>query len=69
VQAGRQRRSLASGTLPIDSSGRSRLSEHRPVNEKPRVEEHLVYALLAIPIFLVTIFIVVLLALLGTAPP
>jgi hypothetical protein len=44
------------------------VSEHRPVNEKPRVEEHLVYALLAIPIFLVTIFIVVLLAVLGTAP-
>jgi hypothetical protein len=44
------------------------MSEHRPVHEEPRVEEHKVYALLAIPIFLVTVFIIVLLAILGTAP-
>lgn len=43
-------------------------SEHRPVREEPRVEDHKVYALLAIPVFLVTIFIVVLLAVLGTSP-
>ncbi len=42
--------------------------EHRPVREEPRVEDHKVYALLAIPIFLVTIFIIALLAILGTAP-
>ena len=44
------------------------MSEHRPVHEEPRVEEHKVYALLAIPIFLVTLFIIALLAILGTAP-
>jgi hypothetical protein len=44
------------------------MSEHRPVNEEPRYEDHKVYALLAIPIFLVTIFIVALLAVLGTSP-
>jgi hypothetical protein len=44
------------------------MSEHRPVHEEPRIEEHKVYALLAIPIFLVTIFIVALLAMLGTSP-
>jgi hypothetical protein len=44
------------------------MSEHRPVHEEPRVEDHKVYALLAIPVFLVTIFIVVLLAELGTSP-
>jgi hypothetical protein len=44
------------------------LSEHRPVHEEPRVEDHKVYALLAIPVFLVTIFIVVLLAIYGTSP-
>ncbi len=37
--------------------------------QKPRVEEHLVYALLALPIFAVTIFIVVLLATLGNKNP
>jgi len=36
------------------------------VHEKPRVEEHLVYALLALPVFLVTIFIVFLIATFGT---
>ncbi len=44
------------------------MSEHRPVNEEPRVEEHKVYALLAIPVFLVTIFIIGLIATLGTSP-
>ena len=36
------------------------------IHEKPRIEEHLVYALLAIPIFLVSIFIIVLIATFGT---
>ena len=43
--------------------------EHKPadkITEKPRVEEHLVYALLALPVFLVTIFIVFLIATVGT---
>jgi hypothetical protein len=44
------------------------MSEHRPVREEPRIEEHKVYALLAIPIFLVTVFIIVLIAILGTVP-
>jgi len=44
------------------------MSEHRPVHEEARLEDHKVYALLAIPIFLVTIFIVALLATLGTSP-
>jgi len=44
------------------------MSEHRPVHEEPRIEEHKVYALLAIPIFLVTVFIIVLIAIFGTAP-
>jgi len=44
------------------------MSDHRPVREEPRVEEHRVYALLAIPVFLVTILIVVLIATLGAAP-
>jgi len=44
------------------------MSEHRSVHEEPRIEEHKVYALLAIPIFIVTIFIVALLATLGTSP-
>jgi hypothetical protein len=43
------------------------MSEHEPkVHEKPRVEEHLVYALLALPIFAVSILIIVLIATLGT---
>jgi hypothetical protein len=37
--------------------------------EKPRVEEHLVYGLLALPIFAVTILIVVLIATLGNRNP
>jgi hypothetical protein len=44
------------------------MAEHRPVREEPRIEEHKVYALLAIPIFLVTVFIIALVATLGTAP-
>jgi hypothetical protein len=44
------------------------MSEHRPVHEEPRLEDHKVYALLAIPVFLVTIFIIVLLAIFGTSP-
>jgi hypothetical protein len=43
------------------------MTEHEPkVQEKPRVEEHLVYALLALPIFAVSILIIVLIATLGT---
>ena len=44
------------------------MSEHRPVREEPRLEDHKVYALLAIPVFLVTIFIIGLIAILGTSP-
>jgi hypothetical protein len=44
------------------------MSEHRPVQEEPRLEEHKVYALLAIPVFLVTIFIIGLIAIFGTSP-
>ena len=44
------------------------MSEHRPVREERRLEEHKVYALLAIPIFLVTVFIIGLLTLFGTSP-
>lgn len=44
------------------------MSEQRKVHEEPRVEEHKVYALLAIPIFLVTLFIIALLAIMGTSP-
>jgi hypothetical protein len=45
------------------------MTEHEPkvaTTEKPRVEEHLVYALLALPIFGVSILIIVLIATLGT---
>ncbi len=46
------------------------MAEHQPnAREKPRVEEHLVYALLAIPIFAVSIFIIVLIATLGNKNP
>ena len=44
------------------------MSEHRPVHEEPRLEDHKVYLLLALPVFLVTIFIIVLLAVFGTSP-
>ncbi len=36
------------------------------IHEKPRIEEHLVYALLAFPVFLVTILIVFLISTYGT---
>ncbi len=36
------------------------------VNEPPRIEEHLVYAALALPIFAMTVLIVVLIATFGT---
>ena len=44
------------------------MSGHEPptTTEKPRVEEHLVYALLALPIFAVSILIIVLIATFGT---
>ncbi|HKW77684.1 MAG TPA: hypothetical protein VJQ09_01215 [Candidatus Limnocylindria bacterium] len=42
------------------------MSEHGPVKDEPRVEEHRVYALLALPIFAVSIFIIVLIATFGT---
>lgn len=45
------------------------MAPHEPtekVVEKPRVEEHLVYALLALPVFAVTILIVFLIATFGT---
>lgn len=43
------------------------MSEDKPqIHEQPRIEEHRVYALLALPIFAVTILIVVLIATLGT---
>ena len=45
------------------------MSEHEPkvaTTEKPRVEEHLVYALLALPIFAVSIVIIILIATFGT---
>jgi hypothetical protein len=44
------------------------MSEQRPVHEEPREEEHKVYVLLAVPVFLVTIFIIGLIAMLGTSP-
>lgn len=42
------------------------MTEHEKIKEKPRVEEHLVYSLLAIPVFAVTILIIVLIATFGT---
>ena len=43
------------------------MSDREPhIDEKPRVEEHRVFALLALPIFAVSIFIIVLIATLGT---
>jgi hypothetical protein len=44
------------------------MSEHGPFHEEPRLEDHKVYALLAIPVFLVTLFIIGLIATLGTSP-
>jgi hypothetical protein len=57
--------------LILSISNRSvggQMSEQRPVHEEPREEEHKVYVLLAIPVFLVTIFIIGLIAMLGTSP-
>ena len=45
------------------------MSDHKPINEQPRLEDHRVYALLAIPIFAVSIFIIVLIATLGSKNP
>lgn len=43
------------------------MSEPEPrIKEQPRIEEHRIYALLALPIFAVTVLIVVLIATLGT---
>ncbi len=45
------------------------MAHHEPsekITEKPRVEEHYIYALLAFPVFLVTILIVTLIATFGT---
>ena len=43
------------------------MTGHEPkITEQPRIEEHLVYALLAIPIFLVSILIITIIATLGT---
>ncbi|HUQ41249.1 MAG TPA: hypothetical protein VM052_01990 [Candidatus Limnocylindrales bacterium] len=36
------------------------------ITEKPRVEEHYIFALLALPVFAVTVLIVVLIATIGT---
>ncbi|HEY6959408.1 MAG TPA: hypothetical protein VI814_11335 [Candidatus Limnocylindria bacterium] len=42
------------------------MSENEPkIKEQPRVEEHRVFMLLALPIFLVSILIIVLIATLG----
>ena len=41
------------------------MTEHKPIDEQPRLEDHRVYALLAIPIFAVTILIVVLISTYG----
>jgi hypothetical protein len=45
------------------------MAEQPPTKEQHRVEEHLVYALLAIPIFIVSILIIVLIATLGVQRP
>ncbi len=42
------------------------MSDEKQIEEQPRIEEHRVYALLAFPIFAVTILIVVLISTLGT---
>lgn len=41
------------------------MTDHEPTHEQPRVEDHRVYALLAIPIFAITIVIVVLISTYG----
>ena len=42
------------------------MTEQEKMKEEPRMEEHLVYALLALPVFAVTILIIVLIATFGT---
>jgi hypothetical protein len=44
------------------------MADHEKVeiHAKPRIEEHLIYALLALPIFAITIVIIVLIATFGT---
>ena len=50
------------------------MSQHEPaasqdahaIHEQPRIEEHRVYVLLALPIFAISIMIIVLIATLGT---
>lgn len=44
------------------------MADRKPAHDQPHVEEHKVYALLALPIFLVTVLIIILIAWLGTAP-
>lgn len=42
------------------------MSDHEPkITEQPRIEEHRVYMLLALPIFVVSILIIILIATLG----
>lgn len=43
------------------------MTEREPqIHEKPRVEEHLVYLVLATPVFLLTILVAFLIAMFGT---
>ena len=42
------------------------MSDHEPkITEQPRMEEHRVFMILALPIFVVTVLIVILIATLG----
>ena len=43
-----------------------RVTEQPRIREEPRIEEHRVYALLALPIFAVSILIIILIATFGT---
>ncbi|MGH2449766.1 MAG: hypothetical protein ACRDGE_00535 [Candidatus Limnocylindria bacterium] len=43
------------------------MSEHRPAQQRPRVEDLLVFLLIALPIFLVSVLIIVLVVMLGSA--
>ena len=44
-----------------------RMSDHEPhIDEKPRIEEHRVFAILALPILGISILIIILIATLGT---
>jgi hypothetical protein len=42
--------------------------EHRSVPEKPRTEDHIVFIVLAVPVFVVTILIIVVILLLSPLP-